>query len=242
MLTKEIEFYGYELTPSRFVRASAILRRMQQVAGEDVTQYGLGYDFLLSRGVVFVLSKLRFRLLRPLRSGETYFLTTHSRRIHGVTFVRDFTLEDQEGKNLLNCESLWCLLDFEKRTIARPNALPLEKMVYSSPETILETRRLFLPQEEKSASMRREVLPSLLDQNRHLNNCNYADLVLDILPREDSEIRDLQIDFKKEALLDETLLIERFPTEGGYFIAGSFENTGEKCFFARAETFGEENV
>lgn len=236
MLKQEIQFQSYDLSYSREVKFSSILHHLQQIAGNDSTQYGLGYDVMLSYGVVFVLSKIRAVLKRPLKDNEKLVLTTHSRAIHGVTFFRDFLIEGEDGV-VLQAESRWALLDFQKRTLARPGVLPIDKMEFTNVDFPLKTERLILPDGEADFAEERRIYPSMLDQNRHLNNCIYADLILDILPRDDADICDLQIDFRKEARCDQSLLLSRWNQEDGYFIAGSFANSQEKCFFAKVKTF-----
>ncbi len=240
MQKKEIRFSEEELAPNGAVRPSAVLRRLQEIAGEDSASFGMGYDALRAIGVVFVLYKLRYVASRPLCAEEDLTLTTHSRRVHGATFVRDFVIETASEGVIFTCESLWCLIDFETRALVRPSVLPLENMVFTEPESHPENARLSVPEGEAQRTSRRAVDPSLLDRNRHLNNCHYADFVLGVLPEDAPAVRDLQIDFKKEALCGDVLLLSRYDGEEGCTVAGRFEKNGEICFLSRVRFFGEE--
>ena len=61
-----------------------------------------------------------------------------------------------------------------------------------------------------------------LDGNGHLFSGNYADIIWDALP-EDLQIqtpREFQINYSREAVLGDTLRLEGFRGEAGYFVEG----------------------
>ena len=57
-----VRFESYDLSASGFVRFSAVLRRLQQIAGDDLDSYGVSYRDLREKNMAFVVSRVALRL------------------------------------------------------------------------------------------------------------------------------------------------------------------------------------
>lgn len=238
MREEKITFESFDLNTFDHVRPSAVLRRMQQIARNDLDSFGVQYEQLRERGMVFVVSRMALRFVRPIPGEVPLTLRTAPDASHGATFPRSFVLEDEKGV-VMQAMSLWALLDFNKRTLLRASALGGDLPVYADLSGGLVCERLVGNQDEKEPLFidRRRVYDSMLDQNNHLNNCNYADLALDLLPEGAGEVQEMHITFQHEARLGDTLLMKGYEKDGSYLVSGSFEDREENCFLAKIKLF-----
>ncbi len=237
MREETVLFESYDLASEGLVRPSAVLRRLQEIAGRDLDSYGISYDDLRSRNMAFVVSKIALVFDRPMHEQIPYKIRSSAQATHGATFPRSFVIEDEEGV-VARANSLWALLDFEKRSLLRATALGDDLPAFPDLSGGLSCERLGRMKDvSPSFSDERRVYPSLLDRNCHLNNCNYADLATDLLPAEKGCVKEIHITFQKEARLGDVILLKGFDTEDGYLVCGSFKDREENCFLSKIKLF-----
>ncbi len=198
------------------------MRYFQQIAREDLERFGMSYEFLRDNNIVFVLSKYKIKVYDTIPSETYYTLRTSPCEVKGVSFIRDFVLIDSNGKCVAEASSSWVIINFLTRRILRPTQLPKEvipddKLVGFAPEKILIDGDINFYYNVK-------VMHSLLDENNHLNNCNYMDIIFDGLYEnniEASQIANVDISFEHEALFDDMLRAEYSVTD---------DNISVKCY------------
>lgn len=230
-------FESYDLSAEGVVRPSAVLRRLQEIAGRDLDSFGISYQDLRDRNMAFVVSRIALSFLRPLSEGVNYTFRTAAQASHGATFPRSFVIEDENGA-CAYANSLWALLDFEKRTLLRADALGSDLPFYPDLSDGLNCMRLSRPRNGlPTLHDTRKVYPSLLDRNCHLNNCNYADLATDLFLEEKRSVKEIHITFQKEALLGEVLSLEAFPDGDGFLVCGTFAESGASSFLCHIKRF-----
>ncbi len=237
MREESINFEGYELNANGTVRVSNVLRRLQEIAGRDLDSFGVTYQDLRDKNMAFVVSKIALFFERPLYEGVSYQLKTSAQEAHGATFPRSFVISDEKGV-LCRANTLWALLDFEKRKLLRSTALGEDLPSFPDLSGGLSCERLAKPERERFiCSDTRVVYASLLDRNCHLNNCNYADLAGDLFPEKCGEVKEMHITFQKEAVLGDVLLIEGFSSEEGHLVSGEFSDGKGSCFLCKIKYF-----
>lgn len=237
MLEKTVRFQSFDLAPDHQPRPGALLRQMQQVAREHMTACGKTYLEMLEEGMVFIITRLAMRFLAPVPGEKDITLTTATNGIHGASFHRSFMISDGE-KELVAAQTEWVLLDFKNRRILRPTALKMDFPVDPVLCGDLSACRITSPESgEVVARDERKVYYSMLDENDHLNNCIYADMVFDALPRS-IRPRELYINFLKEVREGQSLAVTAAKTPGGIFLQGDF--TGEESTSFRALVIPED--
>ena len=136
---------------------------------------------------------------------------------------RNYEMRDRQGRLRVSARTDWILVDPETRKIMRPSAFTAKPLLSSDrPLDCPETRKIVLPKEGREDLGIRTVRWSDLDGNGHLFSGNYADIIWDALP-EDLQIqtpREFQINYSREAVLGDTLRLEGFRGEAGYFVEG----------------------
>lgn len=237
MREEHICFEGYELSASGTVRPSNVLRRFQEIAGRDLEGFGISYEDLREKNMAFVVSKIAILFERPLYEGVPYTFTTSAQSAHGATFPRSLQISDEKGV-LCRINSLWALLDFEKRRLLRATALGSDLPSYPDLSDGLSCERLVKPADQEALfTEKRKVYASLLDRNNHLNNCNYADFATDLFPEKSGEVKEMHITFQKEARLGDELLLQGFSMDDGDLVCGQFFEDGLSSFLCKIKYF-----
>jgi acyl-CoA thioesterase FadM len=230
MKEERIRFESYDLEPSGVVRASSILRRMQQLARDDLNSLGVSYEGMREKNMAFVVFRSALYFDRPVPGERDLVLQTAAGQTKGATFPRSFVLRDESGV-YMKAMTHWVLLDFEKRSLLRPSALGTEIPFFEDLTDGLGCARLSHPgSREADFQDIRKVYASLLDQNNHLNNCNYADLATDLIYDLPGQIQEIQITYQHEARLGDTLSLKGYHQDDGVLICGEFCDRDEICF------------
>lgn len=226
---------SFDVDSSGYARPSALMHWMQELAGEDLAQFGLTYPMMRQRGYVFVLFAMKLQIQSPMRAGDEYLLKSYSVGTHGATFTRDFYFISR-GRTVATASTKWVLLDFKERKILHPSRLDAPLRHFPEMSTGMDVaKRLDTSLTEKTD--RRRVYPSMLDENNHLNNCVYADLTTDYLPQApDRFVSELEILFTHEAALCEELEIRKEDKENGLVVYAHNLSRDLPCFSARAVT------
>lgn len=207
MYIKPITIASFDVDRNGNAKVSALMRYFQQIARENIDQFGMTYDFLRQNNIVFVLTKYKIKIHDKILSDCEYIFKTAPCAIHGISFIRDFLIEDKNRKIVAEASSTWIIIDYINRSILRPNKLPKEispcdKLVDFIPERIRTNVLEGDLCQNKMTDYQTKVSYTLLDQNNHLNNCNYADILIDGLFENDIELPDsyqIEMSFDHEA-------------------------------------------
>ena len=236
MFVKEIKIKSYDVDRNNNAKISSVMKYFQQIARENLDEFGMTYSYLRDHNIVFVLTKYKIKFFKQLVCDESYIFKTSPCEVQGVSFIRDFIIEDDYGAVCCEASSSWVIIDFEKRSILRPNRLPLpivadQKLVDFLPERINTNVR-----EGRMAIYNTSVSYSQLDANNHLNNCCYADILTDgyyAINGNVPFIKEMEMSFDHEAAVSSELNIEYDISDDSCFIR-CFNSTSDLvCFTAK---------
>lgn len=231
---KAVEIPFCDCDPQHRAKPSTLCKMMADLAGVAFAARGMDHQALWDRGYVFLLSRLSLRVFRMPRADEQVRACTWEREIKRAEYLRDFEIQDAAGKVLAAGTTSWILVNPVSRQILRPTEfdgelLPIpEKKADAAPCV-----RLRLRDGEGEKAETRKVFYSMLDGNGHVHNAVYADLALDALPRSLAErpLRELQLNFCREAMLDDEIQITRKIGEREALIKGTVH--GRDCFLCQ---------
>ncbi len=173
----QIKIASYDVNQNNELRVSCLMQHFQQIARENLDIFELTYDRLREHDIVFVLSRYTIHRYAPMRADETYTFYTAPAMMHGPYFIRDFLVTDQNGTVVVDASTAWVIIRFSDRKLLRPNALPVEIPLGTRLVDYLPDRTDVRENFDDSYTV--TVLNSMLDANNHLNNCHYADIVID---------------------------------------------------------------
>lgn len=238
MYIKEIKIKSYDVGRDDNAKISSVMKYFQQIARENLDQFGMTYKYLREHNIAFVLTKYKFKFHKELHCDCKYIFKTSPCETVGVSFVRDFIIEDSDGNICCEASSTWVIIDFEKRSILRPNKLPLPisndpKLVDFLPERISTNVR-----DDKRALYETTVLFSQLDANNHLNNCCYVDILTDgifAIKNNVPFIKTLEMSFDHEAAVNSQLTLDYYFEDNFVSVLCNNQSSGQSCFTAKVE-------
>lgn len=192
-------------------RPSGVLELLQEAATQAAGSLGLSGPEVLERyGGLWMVSRMWYRLERPLMWDETVKIRTWHRADRGAMFYRDFDLfvgDSPVGEAV----SVWVLVDAESRKLLKLSGV--EELEGSGGGDLCKDRRLGklrLPREMALAEKRRFHY-SDIDCNGHVNNVRYADVAADALGLEGELgsrfVSSLQIGYLRECRAGEEISI-----------------------------------
>lgn len=199
---------------------------------------GLYKDKLLGMKRAWFLSSWQIVINRRPDIDEEIEVETRAYEIKGFYGLRNFIMYDANKEVCAYANSIWFYVDTAK---GKPIKYEKEGIGFEIDEEFpmeKADRKIIIPNDlEKiiQADVLR-VRESHLDSNCHMNNREYVRIALDFLPEslELDKIRQIRVEYKKAAVLNETMIPTYYFDEGNNRIFVSLDNeTGEK--FAKVE-------
>lgn len=185
------------------VKLSSLLYFFQEAATAHANEIGIGRDTLLEKNVVWILAKMKVRILKPLEVGTGYYVMTYPRAVKSRFCPRDYYLYDKDDQLVVVGSAIWSLMDWTTRKVVRATELDFGGTFREDeafPEGF-EKIRAKDPVHVKDYV----VGPADIDENEHTNNCRYADMIS--LAAETEPINEFVIQFSKETREGETILL-----------------------------------
>ena len=218
------------------LRPCAVLELFQDAAGDHGELLGVGFEAMLKRGLLWVLVRIRYQVLRQPDYAQTVCMKTWPLPPAGVSFQREYRIESTDGDLLIVGSSEWVFMDVNTRRLAAArDAYPLSDGEFCT-DRVFEGRmkklREFEPQGEPYC-----VIPAFsdLDRNLHVNNTRYANYVMDaVCPAQQEEIKVFQIDYRHEVQRGMQLQLVSLRTDGEIQSAGKYEQD-ETMFLCKLE-------
>lgn len=97
--------------------------------------------------------------------------------------TRQFWIKDANGGYIVKAESIWSLLDTEKRMPVRITEGDISKYQLGEAFDSLKVSRKLKFQGEREVLGTTKVFKSFIDTNGHLNNADYMRIVEQFLPK-----------------------------------------------------------
>lgn len=236
--TKKLELYSYDANPDGTVKIPSLMRHFQQIAREDLLNYGISYNMMRDADQVFVIIKARIEFKKKISIYDELYLKTVPIRISGITFFRDFFITNPSGELCAVCSTSWVLMNYATRRILKPKDIVAE--VPSFPEQgsdVTLTRRFLFSDSPVSKSTNvRKVFYSNLDENNHFNNTETAAFALDEVAQRliaGNSIRNFEIHFNHESLLGDELSLSCENRASSSYVTAhnpSFDTNAFECF------------
>lgn len=218
------------------VRPSAVMTYLQEAANMQLRTYGPSYEDMKAAGQFFVLSRIGVSLSSPLYAYEDLHAETWALPSRGFSFLRCHRL--LRGTEVIcQATSVWALLDAATR---KPLRVTEYKPNFDCEETadVALPDRIRLDRERLQPMGKYTVRYADTDQNGHMNNTVYADMLCGFLDARGKYVKRFSINYFQEAPLGSKLEIFGQTTEGGEHLFRSIRSDGEtnaEACFATAD-------
>ena len=183
---------------------ASVLNYFQDCSTFHSEDLGVGTRYLNKIGKLWVLSYWQIDIERYPSVCEKIRVSTFPYDFRGFLGWRNFLMEDADGNRIACANSVWSFLD---RQTGRPEKVPAKLADAYKLEKRLcmeyEPRKIQLPKEGRTMDDFR-VKKYQIDSNCHVNNGQYVQMAAEYLP-ESFEIRRMRAEYKKAALLHDTI-------------------------------------
>ena len=217
------------------IKPSAVLELFQDAAGQHAEEIGVGFDAMLARSYLWVLTRIKFRIIKNPKNYQKVLVKTWPLAPNRLGYRREYCIEDETGERLIVGSSEWVVMHNEKRRlIADPNLYPFTDGFH--PEMMFEEKLNKIRDFEPTGTPRIVNAGfSELDVNNHVNNTKYANYVLDAVSPSATDVLEIfQIDYRKE-VLEGTQLTICHTTDGNEVLAKGLNALGDTMFTCRLE-------
>ena len=182
----------------------ALINYFQDCSTFQSEAIGLGMDRLKHDKKAWVLSYWQIIVERYPRLCEKITVGTFATEFKGLYGNRNFYMKDEAGKQIACANSIWVFMDLEKGRPVRPSAEHIEPYGTCEPlDMPYEDRKIALP-EQSEAGEPFPVRKYHIDTNEHVNNCQYVQMALEMVPG-DIQVQQARVDYKKSAVLGDMI-------------------------------------
>lgn len=199
---KQIEQYkinAHDVDFNGILSPTGYMKYLQDTAYCQMETDGPSYDELFNEGLAFILSRIRILFFAPVRTHETVTSSTWSCGGRAASFIRCYGME-KDGVEIARGKSVWALYDFKAGKLKRYSDVQLNYGIDEEADVDLPHRPEFAGEPVLLGAKR--VYYTDVDQNRHMNNTRYADMLWNFLPdHDDKRITSLDISYLNEAPL-----------------------------------------
>lgn len=189
----EIDHHGTITLPG-------IINYFQDCSTFQSMDIGLGTDVLKERKRAWILCYWQVIADRYPKMGEKITVSTFATGFQGMLGDRNFVMKDADGNQLACAASLWIYMDTEKGRPIRAKAEDVEPYGLEEPLDMPYEGRKITPAENMEERESFPVRKYHIDTNEHVNNCQYVQMAMEMLPR-DRRVRQLRVEYKKSAVL-----------------------------------------
>lgn len=182
----------------------ALINYFQDCSTFQSEALGVGMEWLKQEKKGWVLSHWQIVVDRYPHLCEEVTVGTFAYKFRGLMAQRNFYLRDAAGAIIARADSTWVFVDLAKGKPAKPT--PEHTDPYGTGEPLdmpAEARKVAVP-ESLEAHEPFDVLRSMIDTNEHVNNCQYVQMALELLPRE-TVPRITRVDYRKAAVLGDVI-------------------------------------
>lgn len=234
ILEEKFVIPSYFVDENAQMTVSCLFRILQEMSNKHASLLGAGWYQLRERGYFWVITKIQLKINRLPKWEEEVTLRSWVKKSNAATSPRDYEMVDADGNVLVAGSSIWAILDIA-------NSHPQHMQMFDG---------CFLPQERNAIDQKpkkigpltlpevpvicKEVVPSDIDMNRHVNNAHYIQWAFDAVShefRKTHRITDVTVNFISQAKLGDHYAVFSQPiSETGYqTVLYSPDNNQEYC-------------
>ncbi len=229
---REFKLYFGQCDIKNRMSVHELLCIASDTAVEDFSRRGMSAKILGENGIAILVSRLSFEIHEYPGAGDKLLLKTWEERPKGISLSRKYTLENDSGKSLVSGTSLWLIANPQTRRILKPSVLTMRtEPDFEIPVNCPPPAKIHPPKDMEMLGERR-VGYSDIDSNGHVNNSRYAAFVMDLLPKkfQEADIKNISINYAKEALAGDVILISAAFAENGKVVTVEGRVQGQPCF------------
>lgn len=240
MIKLNIRFKDDDFDSRGIIKISSLLKYMQRAAETDADQFGATHENLWKENMFFAVYRNILKIKENITKEDKQITLISFQSFHDrMRFMRSYFIykngicwdksdEKSPYENAsVYCDSIWVLMDINKRTLLRATALS-----YPVEEFTLPFERPFKVIIEKESAIKAGEITGgnyYIDENGHVNNAAYGDIVSDFSSLS-NDIKYFDITYEHEILENEKVEILKQSEESGEKLMGVRLSDNAICF------------
>ena len=218
--TEEYKINSHDTDINGIVRASLILRYMQETANTHLWNTRPSYEDLRKMDMAFVLTKIRMSFYQPLYVHDEISVSSWACESRGVSFNRCYQVH-RGGDLIAEAVSVWALVSLREKKIYRVTDIDVSNYGTDEMLELDMPARIRMPDDAKfTLKGERPVEYADIDANGHINNTNYPDILCNYIPHEEmtqGRVISAGINFLSDARLGDVLKVYSGQSDGMYY-------------------------
>lgn len=205
---KEYELHYFNVDSDLKCTMSTIINILSDIGTRQSEELGGGIGELLKDNMTWVFYNYNINVARYPVYGETLSVKTEPVGFKKFYALRKYEIKDNSGEIIVSANSIFLLIDLEKRKTIRIPKKQYE--IYGADEDIkidFKLPKLEKPKEHKYEDSFR-VRYTDIDYNKHVNNTKYIEWAIETLPEDivnNYKLYDLKVTFQKECKYGESV-------------------------------------
>lgn len=231
-LKQECKLYESDFEVTGSVKPHRVMELMQDVATTHADKLGFGWDLMNANGLFWVLSKVKIVINKPLtRTIRSFTLYTWPIRAGKFFVERRFVAVDSCGEQLFCSSTLWLMVERDTRRIASSATI---SQFYNADfddtpcDCDVQYQRI-RRDDDFTLAYERTIRRTDLDINRHVNNTNYINYVVDAL-NVDDKVKQIELVYQKELKMGDAFSVYVKRNDNAVLVTGERDET---CFTAK---------
>ncbi len=219
-----------ETNPEGYLKMESLIDYFQDCSTFQSEDLGIGIGYLSQKNLAWLVNAWQIDIAELPRLGTPVVTGTSPYELKGFMGLRNFAMETEDGRRLVNANSIWSLFDMEKGMPARMDD-KITAAYQLQPRFEMEylPRKIRIPKEGGRAQEGILITEQFLDSNHHVNNGQYVRLAMAYGPK-DQEIARIRVEYKKQAYLGDTIVPVVYAVgEPNYDNTAGEPKPAEKC-------------
>lgn len=227
----------YDTDASWRLKPTSFMNLAQEAAGRHAVYLGFGYDDLIRNNTAWILSRVHVEFVDAPKWREEVTLNTWHKGLNRLFYLRDFLVNDNEGKARVKATTSWLVLNLETRRLVRDPMLMEEGTVCK--ENVIETPadKVQMPKDAVPELVRSHAVSySDIDTNGHTNNAMYMQWAMNSVDYETASskpVKEFTINFNHETKAGDVVDIYRASVEKEdglhVYVEGKLGETSSFC-------------
>lgn len=229
-LIKDCALYESDFDVTSCVKPHRVMELMQDAATAHADELGIGWNYMDSQGLFWILSKVKIVFHKPLnRQTRCFKLFTWPVAANRLYLERRFEAVDEQGQALFSSSTLWMIVERDSRKIAsREIVAQYYSFDFDIAECGCDANFDRLRRDESYVlSCERQIYRTDLDINKHVNNTNYINYALDVL-NETEQVAAVEIVYHREMMLGD--VVQVYSKRESDYVCVAGERDGQTCF------------
>ncbi|PKP43212.1 MAG: hypothetical protein CVT93_01120 [Bacteroidetes bacterium HGW-Bacteroidetes-10] len=200
---------SYETDMNALLKPCSFMHHLQEMANLHAASLGFGYDNLIEKGILWVLSRVHVKFYRMPAWREEVIMETWHKGSEKLFGLRDYKMDDLFGNRLAEITSSWLIIGTASRRLQRiEQHLGNDHPSVNKVDIISEPAPKLISPENMTLTARRRVEYSDMDLNLHTNNTRYLEWAIDSVDQElikEIFISEIIINFNSESRMGEEI-------------------------------------